>query len=108
PRIAISARNPLTVQRLVVAGVGVALLSELALADPHPRVRIREFQPAKTRSILLARNNSASSQQINELCDALRRTAREYARTQQRRLKELLANGIAVESVEPRRQIRAL
>ncbi|HEX4033555.1 MAG TPA: LysR substrate-binding domain-containing protein, partial [Solirubrobacteraceae bacterium] len=101
PRIAISARNPLTVQRLVVAGVGVALLSELALADPHPRVRIREFQPAKTRSILLARNNSSSSEQVLQLSEALRLTARDYARTQPRRLRALLANGPAQDAAPP-------
>jgi DNA-binding transcriptional LysR family regulator len=108
PQIAISARNPLTVQRLVVAGIGVALLSELALADPHPRVRIREFQPAKMRSILLARNNSSSSEQVLALGETLRQTAREYVRTQPRRLKELLANGVDAKPADPRRRIQAV
>lgn len=108
PNIAISARNPLTVQRLVVAGVGIALLTELALADPHPRVRIREFKPAKTRRILLARNNSASSEQILALAEALRITARDYSRSQNRRLKKLLANGQSPDAAAPQRRIRAV
>jgi DNA-binding transcriptional LysR family regulator len=102
PTIAISARNPLTCQRLVVAGVGLALLSELALADPHPRVRIRRFQPIKTRQILLGRNNSATSDHVLALADALRITAHEYTASKGRRLRQLLANGTEVAPVAPR------
>jgi DNA-binding transcriptional LysR family regulator len=111
PTIAISARNPLTVQRLVVAGVGLALLSELALADPHPRVRIRRFLPTKTRQILLARNNGATSEQVLVLADALRITAHTYTASQGRRLRQLLANGHEAPpaaSAPPRQRIRAV
>ena len=108
PSIAISARNPLTVQRLVVAGVGIALLSELALADPHPRVRITTFQPAKTRQILLARRNDAISQQIVGLAAALRSTAREYEVTRAQRLEHLMANGTGQPGVAEHPRIRAV
>jgi hypothetical protein len=88
-----SARNPLMVQRLVVAGVGLALLSELALVDPHPLVRIRQFDPPKTRRLFLAQGTRKSnSRNVEMLADALRETAVEYTRFQPARLEKLLAN----------------
>ena len=93
PRIALATINPLYVQRLVAARVGIALLSELALAEPHPQVVIRRIDPPRIRRLTLATvPASLSSNNLVALAEALRATCRRYAAVQPRRLAELLTH----------------
>ena len=79
PRVAFSSGNYQVVQRLVAAGVGVALVPELAITGADPGVVIRTLDPGglgRRIGVAVRRNGYRSSAveltlaQLEEACDA--------------------------------------
>ena len=79
PRVAFESDDYLTVQGLIAAGVGVALIPSLGLAAYRPDVAIRPIAGAKPKRDIYAvtlpcgRRSPATQAMIDVLCDAARR-----------------------------------
>jgi DNA-binding transcriptional LysR family regulator len=79
PRVAFESDDYLTVQGLVAAGVGVAMIPSLGLAAYRPDVAIRPLIGAKPKRDIFAatlpggRRSPATHAMLDVLCDAARR-----------------------------------
>lgn len=95
PKVALSTRNGLTVQRLVAAGVGIALVSELTVSEPQPGVVVRRIDPPMWRRIHVASVPvGLLSAEAAVLVDALRMTSRRYTAGRDDRVAELVGSGV--------------
>ena len=78
---------------MAAARVGIALLSDLSLAEPHPQVVIGRIDPLRMRRLPSSMvPASLSSNSLVALADGLRATRWRYAGGQPRRLAELLTH----------------
>jgi DNA-binding transcriptional LysR family regulator len=82
PRIAFESDDYLTVQGLVAAGVGVALIPSLALSTVRPEIVIRELAPSSpVRSVFAATPRSAAATPaVATMVDILRETTKNRPR----------------------------
>ena len=80
PRIAFSSGNYQVVQRLVAAGVGIALVPELALFGAHPEVVTRRVAPAtRYRRVAVATRVGCHTPGVETMLTHVERVCREYA-----------------------------
>jgi DNA-binding transcriptional LysR family regulator len=79
PRIAFSSGNYQVVQRLVAAGVGIALVPELALLGAHPEVVTRQIAPATPYRRVAVATRGYSSPGVEVMLTHLEGVCREYA-----------------------------
>jgi len=82
PSVSFESDDYQTVQGLVAAGVGVALIPQLALADSRDDVLIRSLQPrVPGRSVIAAtRRGAGTAPAARSMLDVLERVARRYGR----------------------------
>ncbi len=78
PRVAFESDDYQTVQGLVAAGVGVALVPQLALSAVRPDIRIRELHPrSPVRTVLAAtRRGAPATPALATLLDTVREASR--------------------------------
>lgn len=79
PRIAFSSGNYQVVERLVAAGVGIALIPELALLGPHPEVVTRRLAPATPYRRVAVATREHSSPGADTMLTHLEQVCRDYA-----------------------------
>jgi DNA-binding transcriptional LysR family regulator len=81
PRVTFESDDYETVQGLVAAGVGVALIPRLALTHVHPGVVIRSLDPRRpVRHVVAATPDSAgASPAARAMLEILSDVSREYA-----------------------------
>ncbi|MFD9502387.1 LysR family transcriptional regulator [Streptomyces sp. NPDC060035] len=78
PGFVVESEDHATAQAFVAAGLGIALIPELGIGDPHPAVAVRRVRnPEPVRSIHAAVRESSPAEQpaLRGLLDALRTTA---------------------------------
>jgi DNA-binding transcriptional LysR family regulator len=79
PRVTFESDDYETVQGLVAAGVGVALIPRLALTHVHPGIVIRALAPrSPTRQVIAATPASGAAPAATAMVDLLSEVAREY------------------------------
>jgi len=82
PRVAFESDDYQTVQGLVAAGVGVALIPQLALSAVRPDIRVRELHPSSpARTVLAAtRRGAPVTPAVATLLDTVREASRSLRR----------------------------
>jgi DNA-binding transcriptional LysR family regulator len=82
PRVSFESDDYQTVQGLVAAGVGVALIPQLALSNPREEIRIRALTPqSPVRKVLAATPRAAAvTPAVATMVDLLRDVARAHRR----------------------------
>jgi DNA-binding transcriptional LysR family regulator len=80
PRVGFSSGNYSIVQRMVTTGVGVAMVPELALTNPDPRIVLRRLDPEPRRRVILASNHTAyHSEAVKAMAAAIEEVCESYA-----------------------------
>jgi DNA-binding transcriptional LysR family regulator len=81
PRVTFESDDYETVQGLVAAAVGVALIPTLALTHVHPGIVVRELAPhSPTRKVIAATPGTGTSAAAEAMIEVLVRVAEDYRR----------------------------